>query len=64
MRYPRLYQKNNFRTASNCNPDREVKMALDLQCPKEPQWIHREISTRLESPRASGSTILERRGKE
>jgi hypothetical protein len=40
----------NYKTTTNCNPDKDEKMALQWSYPKETHWIHTEVSTRLASP--------------
>jgi hypothetical protein len=47
MGCPRRFMKN-YKTTTNCNPDKDDKMALDWSYPKETYWIHREGGTRLE----------------
>jgi hypothetical protein len=38
----------NYKPTTNCNPNKEEKMALDRPYPKKTHWIHREVSIGLE----------------
>jgi hypothetical protein len=38
----------NYEPATNCNPNKEEKMALDRPYPKETHWVYREVGAGLE----------------
>jgi hypothetical protein len=41
----------NYEPKTNCNPNKEDKMALDRPYPKETHWFHREVGIELEPSR-------------
>jgi hypothetical protein len=43
----------NYDPTTNCNPNKEKKMALDRAYPKKTHWIHREVGIGLELSRGS-----------
>jgi hypothetical protein len=38
----------NYEPTTNCNPNKEEKMALDRPYPKKTHWIHREVGIGLQ----------------
>jgi hypothetical protein len=38
----------NYEPATNCNPNKEEKMALDRPYPKKTHWVHTEVDAGLE----------------
>jgi hypothetical protein len=53
-----------YEPTTNCNPNKEEKMALDRPYTKKTQWIHREVSIGLEtSGGLEGAVVPKRPGK-